>query len=78
MKDGVKLVSRKGAVAVCCLVARLFVTPRTIALQAPLSMGFPGKNTGVSCHCLLQGIFPTQVSFIEGGFFTMEPDHQAR
>ena len=24
--------------------------------------GFPGKNTGVSCHFLLQGIFPTQGS----------------
>ena len=23
---------------------------------------FPGKNTGVSCHALLQGIFPTQGS----------------
>ena len=22
--------------------------------------GFPGKNTGVSCHCLFQGIFLTQ------------------
>ena len=22
----------------------------------------PGKNTGVGCHCLLQGIFPTQGS----------------
>ena len=21
--------------------------------QAPLSMGFPGKSTGVGCHCLL-------------------------
>ena len=21
---------------------------------------FPGKSTGVGCHCLLQGIFPTQ------------------
>jgi len=21
---------------------------------------YPGKNTGVSCHALLQGIFPTQ------------------
>ena len=20
----------------------------------------PGKNTGVGCHCLLQGVFPTQ------------------
>ena len=24
--------------------------------------GFPGKSTGVGCHCLLQGIFPTQGS----------------
>ena len=23
-------------------------------------MGFPGKNTGVDFHFLLQGIFPTQ------------------
>ena len=23
---------------------------------------FPGKNTGVDCHCLLQGIFPAQES----------------
>ena len=28
--------------------------------QAPLSMDFPGKNTGVGCHFLLQGIFLTQ------------------
>ena len=26
------------------------------------SMDFPGKNTGVGCHFLLQGIFPTQGS----------------
>ena len=30
----------------------------------------PGKNTGVGCHLLLQGIFPTQVSYIAGGVFT--------
>ena len=41
---------------------RLFATPWTVAHQAPLSMGFPGKNTGVGCHFLLQGIFPTQGS----------------
>ena len=26
----------------------------------------PGRNTGVGCHALLQGIFPTQVSCIAG------------
>ena len=38
---------------------------------------FPGKNTGLGCHFLLQGIFPTQglnlVSFLAGRFFTTEP-----
>ena len=34
----------------------------SVAHQAPLSMDSPGKNTGVGCHALLQGIFPTQGS----------------
>ena len=29
-----------------------------VAHRAPLSMGFSSKNTGVGCHCLLQGVFP--------------------
>ena len=38
----------------------------------------PGKNTGMSCYLLLQGIFPTQksklcVSCLTGGFFPTEP-----
>ena len=41
---------------------RLFVTPWTVACQAPLSMEFTGKNTGIGCYFLLQGIFPTQGS----------------
>ena len=32
------------------------------ARQAPLSMDSPAKNTGVGCHALLQGIFPTRGS----------------
>ena len=42
----------------CCVW--LYVTPRTAAYQAPLSMGLPGSSTGVGCQALLQGIFPTQ------------------
>src|SRR5574337_44455 len=39
---------------------------------------FSGKNTGVGCHFLFQGIFPTQRSnphlpALAGGFFTTEP-----
>ena len=33
-----------------------------VARQAPLSVGFSGKNTGVGCHSLFQGIFLTQGS----------------
>ena len=32
---------------------RLLATPWTAAYQAPPSMDFPGKSTGVGCHCLL-------------------------
>ena len=42
---------------------RLFVMPWTVACQAPLSMGIlQTRITGVGCHALLQGIFPTQGS----------------
>ena len=37
-------------------------TPWAVARQAPLSMDFPGKNTRVGSHFLLQGIFLTQES----------------
>ena len=38
-----------------CLRAQSYPT-----LCNPMGMGFPTKNTGVGCHFLLQGIFPTQ------------------
>ena len=41
---------------------QLFVTPRTKAHQAPLSMWFCCKNAGAGCHFLLQGIFLTRGS----------------
>ena len=44
---------------------QLFAIPWTIACQAPPESppwDSPGKNTGVGCHFLLQGIFPTQGS----------------
>ena len=40
---------------------RLFVTPWTVACQAPLSMRIlQAKNIVLVWHALLQGIFPTQ------------------
>ena len=55
---------------------RLFATPWIGACQSPLSVDFPGKNTGVGCHFLLQGSSRARdrpriscVSCIVGGFF---------
>ena len=42
--------------------AQLFAFPWTVAHQAPMSMNDLGKNTGVGCNFLLQGIFWTQGS----------------
>ena len=40
-----------------------FVTPWAVSCQALLVCGdSPGKNTGVGCRALLQGILPTQGS----------------
>ena len=41
----------------CLVVSDSFAIPWTVAQQ-----DFPGKNTRVDCHFLLQGIFPTQGS----------------
>ena len=52
------------------VVIRLFATPRTICNP----WNFPGQNTGVGSHSLLQGSSQsrdqTQVSYIAGGCFT--------
>ena len=39
-----------------------FATPWSVAHQTPLSLAFSGKNTGMGCHFLLQGILQTQGS----------------
>ena len=44
----------------CVSHDQLSATPWTVARQAPLSMDSPGKNTGVRCCFLLQGMFLTQ------------------
>ena len=43
-----------------CSFSHAQLTPQTVARQATLSMDFPGKNAGMGCHFLLQGIFPNQ------------------
>ena len=57
----VKLLNHLGCVCVCELsCVQLFVIHQAGVHQAPLSTASPGKNTGVGCHFLFQGIFPTQ------------------
>ena len=59
----------------CSVMSDSLWPPWTVAPQAPLEWGnFSGKNTGVGCHSLLQGIFQpgdwNRVSCIAGVFFT--------
>ena len=56
----------------------LLATPWTAARQFLYPWDFPGKNTGVSSHFLLQGILPDpgielMSPVLAGGFFTTEP-----
>ena len=55
-------VPMRACVISCFSCIRFCESQRTVARQAPLSMGFSRKNTGVGCHALLQGIFLTQGS----------------
>ena len=55
---------------------RLFCNPRDCGPSNPWD--FPGQNTGLGCHFLLQGIFPDPgikpaSPALAGGFFTTEP-----
>ena len=36
------------------------MTAWTVALQLLCPCSYPGRNTGICCHFLLQGMFPTQ------------------
>ena len=45
---------------------RLLVTPSTTAYQVPPSMDFPGKSTGVGCHCLLPDTWWILVNYVYG------------
>ena len=60
---------------------QLFVTPRAVACQVPLSMGFPRQNMSglpfLSPTDLDPGIEPTSPALV-GGFFTSEPPRKLK
>ena len=64
----------------CSVVSNSFETSRTVVHQAPL-WNFPGMNTGMGCHFLLQGSsWPrdqTWVSCIAGRFVTIWATREA-
>ena len=71
-----------------CMYAQLvsciwfFAMPLTIPTRLLCPQDYPGKNTGMGCHILLQwnlphaGIKPTSPA-LAGGFFTTEPPGKA-
>ena len=67
------------------LVSDSLMTPTLQLARLFCPWAFPGKNTGVNHHFLLQAIFPTQgsnfpnqVYCIAGGLFTVEPPGKPR
>ena len=48
-------------------------TPGLQSTRLLCPWNFPGKNTGMGCHSILQGIFLNQGSTLAGRFFTTEP-----
>ena len=64
----------------CCFSHVLLLWP-PVTTRLLCSWDSPGKNTGVGCCPLLQGIFPTQgqtlVSYIAGWFFTIWTTREA-
>ena len=67
----------------CCLVPKSCSTvlwPMDCSLPGSSPWDSPGKNTGVGCHFLLQGVFPTQglnphlsmFPALSDSFFTIE------
>ena len=59
----------------CMLTHLTLCDPRTVACQPACPWNSPGKNTGVGCHLLLQGMFLMQGlnSWISGRFFIAKP-----
>ena len=75
-----KLVSFSVPLCVLCAQSCLILcSPMDCSLPGFTVHGsFPGKNAGVGCHFLLQGVFSTQrmsglSSALAGGFFTTAP-----
>ena len=71
---------RNIAVIYLLSLVQLFVTPWTVAHQAPLCpWDSSGENTGVGSHFLLQGIFPIQgsnLSFLHWQADSLPLSHQ--
>ena len=81
LKDKAKWMNKSMILQNCCLVTKSCPIPLGPHGLQPTrflcSWAFPGKNTGVSCHFLLQGIFLTQELNLHlctvGRFFTTDP-----
>ena len=69
----------KGSVCVLsCSAVSDSATPWTVARQAPLSRGLSRQEYWCGLPCHPPGDFPTQVSRIAGGFFTIWATREAQ
>ena len=54
---------------------QLFTTPCVAAYKALRPWGFPGKSTGVGCHCLLQSWYKNKQDFPGGPVVKNSPSN---
>ena len=60
VKNSLFLLKRKSGVVLCLVVSDSFQPYGLQPARLLCPWDSPGKNTGVGCHALLQGIFQTQ------------------
>ena len=64
-----------------CVAVHGVIESRTQLSEWTATRDYPGKKTGVGCHFLLQGIFPTQGSNLGLSYYRQtlyRPNHQRR
>ena len=66
----------------CHTIALISHTSKSLIMSGSLRprglWNSPDQNTGVSTYSFLQGIFPTHVSCVAGGFFTIRATREAQ
>ena len=73
IKSNIKTLCKLCCVLSCSVVSDSLPPQGPWPTRLLCPQGSPGKNTGVGCHALLQGIFPTQALPLQADSLPSEP-----